>query len=383
MNSLLKFAGNLIEESKGAVEWEEAQDSFQALLPEDVRYRLGLPESFVTISDGTDVPEEADHHCIGFGTSLLERAISMAIELGPTASMRMPLVSSRKQTEPDPGRHFSFPNATFKLKGNRESWFDYWLWTFVVSAEADERHEEVHQVCVSSSGACCRELPELILDQALDWDRLKVETSEFQESKLNALFMIACDRALRQLDERLSGFKETVKRHHVRDIRRIETYFQNLRQEMEEEIQRRQLEGAALDIREEKMRRLAGEKSAKLLALQDKYRLRLKIRPITLLLARLPVRRFDLLVNRRKKQKRISVLYNLLSKRFDPVPCEACGEDTYTLGFCDDALHILCTSCLAQFKAQKKCFRCRGKRAPSTIKQVLKRLGLQDDGEVS
>jgi hypothetical protein len=382
MDRLLEFAGKLIEESEGAVEWTESRDCFQALLPEDVRDRLGLPESFVTLSEGTGVSEETDHHCIGFGTELLERAVSTAIELGPTASIRMPFVSSRKQSDPDLARHFSFPNATFRFKGNHESWLDYWLWTFVVSADADERHEEVHHVCVSSSGACCHELPALILHQAFDWDRLQVEASEFPQKKLNALFMVACDRALRQLDEGLSGFKEAVQRHYDRDIRRIETYFRDLRHEMEEEIQHRQLDGAALEIRKEKMRRLSDEKSAKLRALQDKYRLRLKIRPITLLLARLPVRRFELLVMRRKEQKRISVLYNLLSRRFDPVPCDACGEDTYSLGFCDEALHVLCASCLAQFTAQKKCPRCRGKRPPSTIKQVLKRRGLEDGGEV-
>jgi hypothetical protein len=380
MDSLLEFTGNLIEESDGAVEWRDSKDSFQAILPEDVRHRLGLPDSLVTISDGTRATEEPGCIPIGFGTELLERAIPMALEIGRTASVRMPAPSSRKQSGLAPGRHFNFPNATFKEKGDHESWLDYWLWSFDVAAEADERREEVHHICISSSGAGCPELPELILHHASDWEPLKVKASEFPDKKLDTLFMVACDRVLRQADERLVEFKETVTRHHLRDIRRIETYFRDLSNEMEEEPRRRQLKWADLGVRREKIDQLAGEKSRKLSALKDKYRLRLTLRPLALLLARLPVRRCDLLVKRRKGQRQLSFVYNLLSKRFDPMACDSCGADTFTLGFCDDALHALCAACLESYTNQKKCPRCRGKRPPSKIDGVLKRLGIVAGG---
>ncbi len=231
-------------------------------------------------------------------------------------------------------------HATFKEKGDHESWLDYWLWSFNVAAEADERREEVHHICVSSSGVGCPGLPELILHQTFHWESLKVKASEFSDEKLETLFMVACDRALRRVDESIAEFKETITRHHVRDILRIETYFQDLSSEMEQEIRRRQLKGADLEIRREKINQLASEKSCKLSGLKDKYKLRLTLRPLALLLARLPVRRCDLLVKRRKGQRRLGLVYNLLSKGFDPMACEACGADTYTIGFCDDALHV-------------------------------------------
>jgi len=381
MNSLLEFASNLIEEIDGAVEWSDTENSFQALLPDDVQHRLGLPESLVTISDGICGTEEPGSIPIGFGTELLERAIPMALEIGRTASVRMPPLSSRKQPELDPVRYFSFPNATFKEKGDHESWLDYWVWSFDVAAEADERREEVHHICVSSSGTGCPKLPELILYQASDWEPLKAKASEFTDKKLDTLFIVACDRVLQQVDESLAEFKETVTRHHVRDIHRIETYFQDLSNEMEEEIRRRQLKGADLEIRREKINQLASEKSRKLSALKDKYKLRLTFRPLALLLARLPVRRFDLLVKRRKRQRRLNLVYNLLSRGFDPMACEACGADTYTLGFCDEALHVLCAACLSMYTNRKKCPRCQGKRPPSKIEGVLRRLGIEEGGQ--
>jgi len=293
----------------------------------------------------------------------------------------MPALSSRKQAGLEPGRYFNFPNATFKEKGDRESWHDYWLWSFEVAAEADERCERVHHICISSSGACCQDLPEPILHQASDWEPLNIKASEFPDKVLDTLFLVACDRTLQQVDEILSEFKETVTRHHVRDIRRIETYFQDLSNEMEAEIRRRQLKGADLEIRRDKISQLASEKSRKLSALKDKYMLRLTLRPLTLLLARIPVRRCDILVKRRKGQRRLSFVYNLLSREFDPMACEACGADTYTLGFCDDALHVLCGVCLSVYTDRKKCPRCQGKRPPSKIEGVLRRLDIKDSGK--
>jgi len=380
VNSLLEFAGNLIEENEGVVEWSDSKDRFQALLPQEIQHHLGLPESLVTISGRTEAAAEPSPTPIGipidFGTELLDRAIPMALETGRTASVRMPSPPSRKQAGLDPGSCFGFPNATFKETGEHESWLDYWLWSFEVAAEADERREEVHHVCVSSVGAGCPELPDLIFRQALDWQPLSVEPSDFTNKKLDTLFMAACDRAIRQADERMAEFKETVVRHHLRDINRIETYFKDLSDEMEEEIRRRQMTGTDLDIRKEKIHQLAGEKFRKLAALKEKYRLRLTFRPLTLLLARLPVRRCDLLIKRRKGQRSLGLTYNLLSKRFDPMACEACGADTYTLGFCDDSLHLLCAACLLRYTNEKACPCCRGKRPPSKVDEILKRLGM-------
>jgi|GEM_PF-2412955 len=376
MDNLLEFAYRLIEEHDGAAEWNDPRNSFEALLPDGVQRRLGLLEALVVISERSSSQGQTDRIPIGFGTELLERAIPMALETGQSASVRMPPPSGRRQSDLDPGVSFSFPNAAFRPRGDHESWLDYWVWSFDVAADADERREEVHHMCVSSLGPGCPSLAEVILDQASAWAPLKVRPSEFSEKTLDGLFAVACDRVLRQIDESLAGFRETVIRHHGRDIRRIETYFQDMQNEMEAEIQRRQLKGTELEIRREKMAQLEGEKSRKLAALKEKYSLRLTLRPVALLLARLPVRRCDILVKRRKGERQFSLVYNTLSKQFDPLVCEACGADAYALGFCDDALHILCPACTLIYTDRKTCPRCQGKGPPTKIEGVLRRLGI-------
>jgi len=377
MDNLLEFAYRLIEETGGAAEWRDTKDSFEALLPENVQARLGLPEPFAVVAASPSAEGETNRIPIGFGTELLDRAIPLAIEAGQAAALRMPALSARRQSDLDPGNAFSFPNASYRLRGDHDSWLDYWVWSFDVSADADERREVLHHACISSLGAGCHGLAEMILDQASLWEPLTLRPTEIPEKTLDALYVAACDRTLRQIDDTLAGFRETVIRHHGRDIRRIETYFQDMQNEMETEIERRQLQGEDLAIRREKMAQLDREKASKLSALKEKYRLRLTLRPVALLLARLPVRRCDILVKRRKGERHLSLVYNGLAKGFDPMVCEACGADTYSLSFCDDALHVLCPACAAAAASRKACPRCRGDAPPSGVGGVLRRLGIE------
>ena len=383
MSDLLHFINDLIEENDGVVEWAPDGKAFQARLPADLRRGLGLSESLVNISDNIHGNEKNKSVTIpiGYGTKLLDRAIPIALEMGQTAAVYMPYFASRQKPDVDVGDYFSFPNAAFKEKGSHVRDLDYWLWSFEVTADAHERYGEIHHTCISKNGVECPDLPALIQDQASSWKPLPFKSWHLSPNRLDTLFVAACDRTLRRIQENLSDFKLTVARHHARDIKRIEIYFNALRREIADELKRGNLKEGALAIRKENIHRLWAEESAKLAALKDKYRVRLAIRPMALLLARLPVSRHELLIKRRKSERRISLVYNRLSRAFDPMRCEACGVDTYSPGFCDDSLHLLCASCFSVFARQKECPRCGGKVPPSGLSEVLGRHGIQAYGE--
>ncbi len=382
MSTPLRFADRLIEESGGEVEWHPASDGFQALLPEEIRKELELPDRLVTIRDGTAADEERNTFPVGFGTALLERATRMAMQRGRTAAVRMPPVTRKKQVGSDLARHYEALNATFQAGGMQEGFCDYWIWSFTTAAEADERREGQYHVCVSSNRVECPGLVPLILGQAPDFEELQPEADDRPGKDLGALYLVAADRALRRLRQELPEFAQGVARRHGRDIRSIKAYFEDLRREMEEEIHRHSLEGEALQIRREKQAQLSREESRKLSLLDEKYRLRVTIRPWALLLARLPVNYCELLVKRRKSERRIGAVYNLLSKRFEPLACEACGADSYKLGFCDRKLHLLCADCLSRCggRGLRDCPRCSGGRPPSRLAEVIERVDLEDKG---
>ncbi len=380
MNELLQFAEQIIESSDGIVEWHGEQRGFEALLSGEVQKGLGLPDSLVRISEpgqGEGISGDSETLTMGYGTELLDRFIPMALSMGCAAAVTMPSGASPKKTALDVGSRFAFTNSAYREKATHKSTLDYWLWSLEVTADADERRQLQYHTCISRHQVHCPALSEPISAQAAQWNPLNLKPSEVSPDELDRLFVTACHRTLGALEEGLSEFKTTISRHHLRDMERIETYFLDLREEMADEIERRKLTGSDLEVRREKMAQLSREKAAKISALKDKYRLRISLRPLTLLLARLPVIRCEVLVKRRKKERRISVIYNLLSKDFDPMACEACGRETYSLGFCDDALHLLCPACLASFTHQKTCPRCRGQKPPHTMQRVYKELGIQ------
>jgi hypothetical protein len=55
------------------------------------------------------------------------------------------------------------------------------------------------------------------------------------------------------------------------------------------------------------------------------------------------------------------------------VACEACGADTFQMGFCDERIHLLCAACLEKSsgRGSKDCPRCQGKMPPKkNVEQV-------------
>ncbi|MBI4703450.1 MAG: hypothetical protein HY744_20255 [Deltaproteobacteria bacterium] len=144
---------------------------------------------------------------------------------------------------------------------------------------------------------------------------------------------------------------------------------------MDEEIARRALGGEELALRLSKKEQFGAEAERQLETLGEKYRLRLRLQPFALLLAQLPVSICELLVRRRKDERRLEVAYNLLAKRFDPLPCEACGRDTHAFGLCDQALHVLCGPCLDRSggRGRRDCPRCLGRRPPANVGELIAR----------
>lgn len=399
MSQLLEFMEQLVRAHGGAVEREALAARAQALVPDSLAEELGLPEPMVSLvatdifsaaqestkdapgseGDKAGKPGEEDLPAVpvGYGTELLERAVALASRGGPTAAVRMPPRSLGRSMEEVIERHFVTLNATFRLVGAQETWRDYWLWSFATVAEADERREGVVHVAVSSRGAVVDGLAERLVAQAPGWPELGPEAGrgEAKAEALAGLYPLAAMAAHAELEARTDSFRRGVRRRLRRDAARIDAYFGDLHGEMEAEIRRRRLTGEAREIRREKQAQLQREAESKRSALRDKYRLRLRVQPFALLLARLPVLRCDLLVRRRKKELRLEVDSNGLTGRLDPLACQACGAPTLELGFCDEALHRLCGPCLddSDGRGRRNCPCCQGRRPPASLKAVVRR----------
>lgn len=127
-----------------------------------------------------------------------------------------------------------------------------------------------------------------------------------------------------------------VARRLRRDHERISQYFEQLARDAR--APRREVEPAAIAAR---LAHLEAERDAKLRALAERYRLRVKLEPLALLQLRVPTSCVRLGVRRRK-------LY---------------GGDRGTTAqpvLCDDRLHVLCEGCAPLAQGRPSCAACRG-----------------------
>jgi hypothetical protein len=96
-----------------------------------------------------------------------------------------------------------------------------------------------------------------------------------------------------------------------------------------------------------KLARLSEEEAAKVAELDERYRVRVRLRPAGLLVLDAPVRTARLRLRRRKLSRAIEARYHLAVRGWEPLVCEGCGEETRVFAACDEAVHLLCRACSA------------------------------------
>ena len=67
-------------------------------------------------------------------------------------------------------------------------------------------------------------------------------------------------------------------------------------------------------------------------SITDKHRLNVRLQPAKLRTIRLPVMLCFLRVLRKQVSHRLTITWNPLTKRFDPISCSRCAMDTHTIG---------------------------------------------------
>ena len=377
MRPPLSFMERLVVEHGGLVEWNTSGDSINVLLSRDVQRAFDLSDPLAVLTTVSGQSSTSTDLAVGFGTALLERGIAFSIGGGRTAAVQLAERPAPRKVTEELGRWFSPANAVFRLEDERYGSRDYWVWSFWIAIESDERRDSLLHVALSEDRAECPHVVDIVSDRTREWAAVPRSETTRDQAELRALRIAACERALRGLAPDLAEFKQSVTRRYERDRKRTRAYFDDLHVEMDLEIRRRRLTGADLEIRRQKQDQLANERSRKIEALVEKYRIRIGIRPIALLLARLPVHFCDVLVLRRKSSRMFTLAYNEPARCFEPLACEACGASTLQPGFCDDHLHLLCPSCLAKGhgRAGRACVACAGRRPASTVDEVVEHAG--------
>lgn len=335
-----EFAANLLGKS-GALVDEIEPEGLAVLLPLDLQTRWRGAE-MLHLGFGIELPPDAQR--VSLESDWLERFGELMGEGG--RSFRIELAAP-DLAPPAPERllenHLVLPNAVFRYAGLDRAWTRYLILLFRYTAMSDEKREGVIKLGINlHQGSSIEGMIDDLFLHALN----AVETSpihpvtkdlpaDWPPARLDAFVRHTLPP---RIEEHLANFLQGMQRRLDRDLERVFDYYDGLRREAVRQLRKRQGDSARERLRIEAAVR---EYQAKVADLKQKYDLRVTVQLSQAMEILMPVSRLRLVLKRRKKERQISLDWNSLVRRLDPLPCEwGCSREPACL-ICDDALHLV------------------------------------------
>ncbi|MDY0220974.1 MAG: hypothetical protein RBR67_07540 [Desulfobacterium sp.] len=346
---VLEAHGSLAEQNGNRVD---------LVLPADLSKKLEV-EEYISVAPGSNPGDSPLHgenagrgespgysplYPIHFGAPLLEKISRMAGFPPPLTkvSLGFPYI---KKTGFDAliNQQFEFYKTTGSVSNSAEFITTYLILTCRYIAQSDEQKEGLVDLAVNmESGAIVPAMVENLL--AVEKKYQKHHSHGYTDEEIERIFKIAGIYVEGAVDEDLVDFKRSMNRRFMRDASSLDEYYGALTHEMEESLERA---GMSDRLREERMEKIAlipDELRSKQQDLLNKYGIRVKVNLAAVLVA--VTTGIKVLFNAvsGKQKKSISLTYNPVTKRMDPLVCSVCGHSMYRIALSKD-LKLLCADC--------------------------------------
>jgi hypothetical protein len=336
----LMFQGALVERSG---------DECVSVVPAALADSLGIPES-CTLTGELASDGEGRVHC-GIGSPLLDRLAQWASAAPAAVSLRLELEPPRAAQARGLAERFVIRNAVFDVEQTSLSDAAYLVVWVAWRAEADDRYDGrlVLAIHAGDGGE-----PDSALIAAADpsHDSARLLRAPDAGAGSEALGLIA-RRAGQRARQAVAAASASVARRHARDYRRIIEYFEGL--VADARAPKRRVEADAIA---KKVDHLVAERDAKLRDLGQRYALRVSLEPLAAVAITVPAAWVKLRARRRKRQGELMLRLPAGSAALDRLSCAACGEATARPALCDDALHVLCETCVPLVQGRPACRAC-------------------------
>ncbi|MBM4285252.1 MAG: hypothetical protein FJ128_08375 [Deltaproteobacteria bacterium] len=311
---LYAFAAAVLERHGGLL--EPADGQLLALLPSALARSLELPE---------EVHLGSEQAPLLYGSPLLDRLVGLATREAPVAYGQIELPYLKKSGfEQCLERDLSFVGGQVRLASRAEARTTYMILFCRYVALSDERKEGLLQLGLhEASGAVIPGLTEA-------WE--ECSPSFFPAGQVPPHFPLHLQQALAgglkqagsAVTVRLKDFLTSMRRRLGRDVRNTREYYEALRLEMEAGLSHHHLTESQRQERLAKIAALPQERDRKIADLEQKYQIRVQISACAALRFLVDVVYLLLELSCRRLTRSLRVIWNPLTKRLDPLVCEAC-----------------------------------------------------------
>ena len=217
----------------------------------------------------------------------------------------------------------------------------YFLFAFEYDLLADERAGGLTHVWVNPS---TRSLPRM--EAWVDPNDLEDASSRAAAETLDLPWALAEAAVNAALGPAIATFLDSLKRRRDRDLRRLREYHVEIDHTIRRKLERA-LPGTETWRREAaRLDATARSYRARLIDIRDRYRVRVHVKPISVLACTLPIQRVTARLMRRTKSADVVFSWNGVDRRIEARCCEGCHRPLSKAWLCDEQVHMLCESCL-------------------------------------
>jgi len=347
--AILTFRGGLAETDRA---------NLHVALPPELASRVGLREYQHLVFDPRIDPASAPAESIrvDHDSPLVE---ALGALLDPNA--RLAFVEARfpplKPIDPDQEleRGVTVRNGVVRLLECVPVQTTYLCFVMEYEALADERRGGLIELGINPDAG-----------SVVDWPAAVLETAEPREAfvpdlgpRLQAAARVASRVADGVVRRRLEDFIGSLERRRAGDLRRLREYFDAVHQEIQQKVERatrpekRASEQHRLEATALAYRTRVGD-------LVDRYSVRVRVWPLTVVACAAPAYRLRVQLHRRGAKSEVTLSWNGLNRTLEPRCCDGCARPIRVVDLCDDQVHYLCDGCLSPCPAcgRRYCHAC-------------------------
>ncbi len=377
MSALSAFVSELLE-ADGAVVDRTDPENLDVLAPEPLRAAFGWTEELVRL--GFSAARSQGTVRVGLEGDWLDQFGAVLGERGQLAARQLPRPDAAPPASPERlvERALELPNAVWRLVGITETWTRCLLLAFRYTATSDEKRDGLVWLGFNlETGAVLNGtlLTRLGIELAAGTPWLAPEPQVIEAVGTRAVDTTWLAARIPRLLEHsvqadLEVFLRSMRRRLDRDRGRVHAYHDELRQTALGKLAKLR-DGTSAKVIADRQREtlrvtaIEREYAAKINDLRHKYALRIGVEWVQGVVLYVPVQRFEVLIKRRKGERKILIDWHACLRTLEaPLDEAGLGLDATRL-VCDEYLHltsIASQSCPACGKG--RCLACHPTSCP-------------------